>query len=235
MTSAAKQDLVRRALGNALQGTLTVPQAAWIGRELLTSEPDLEAVYRQLATGPSASLHRCKSGELDSCWLAMGVADVAGLTLRDGEAVLVEHLGAWYTESQRRSLALSHATFTRLRGDCDAGDLTSCDGILLTSYEQLVPLDRDARTALVSVALEMGGRGSFARFGEPAAFPADFREIISRTARTEADAVMAEWHRRVIAAKPDRPRADREARVGSLLWILLFTAFAARSTRWRLG
>jgi hypothetical protein len=236
MSEAAIDAAVREAVGRGLQATLLAPQMSWIGPGLLTAEPNLEGVYRQLVVGLSPTLRRCLAGELDACWLAMGVTDVVGLQLSDGAASpMLEHLAQWYSEPQRTSLALSHRTFTRLRAECEAGDLRSCDEVLLSSYDQLVPLDREARTSLAAVALEMGGRGSFARLREPAAFPPDYRAIISRTAGADAYEVMATWHERVIAAKPDRPRADREARVGSLLWILLFMAFAARSTRWRLA
>ena len=235
MSDAAIDAAVRAAVGRGLQATLVAPQVSWVGQGLLTAEPNFEGVYRQLALGPSPTLRRCHAGELDACWLAMGVTDVAGLKLEDGSEPLRERLVLWYTEPQRRSLALSHTSFTKLRAACEAGDLESCDEVLLSSYEQLVPLNRDARTSLAAVAIEMGGTGSFARFREPVAFPPDYREIIARTAGVDADEIMARWHERVMAAKPDRPRADREARVGSVLWILLFMAFAARSTRWRLA
>jgi hypothetical protein len=234
MSSAAKEALVRTAVGDALEATLSGPQIYWAGATLLTSIPDLEAVYRHLATGLSASLRRCKAGDLEACWLGMGATDVTGLELPDGREVLHQHMEAWYTESQRRSVAVSLARTSRARDRCAAA-LAGCEETLLENYEALAPLGREARSSLVGIALEMGGPGSFARFRAPLAFPPDYRQLISRTAGVDADLVMAEWHRRVIAAKPDRPRADREARVGSVLWILLFTALAARSTRWRLG
>jgi hypothetical protein len=216
---------VLSAVGVALQTALPLPQLTWVEHEMFSESPDWEASYRRLTVGLSPTLRRCKSGELESCWMAMG---------ETGSEQMIDDLGIWYTEAQRLALGRSSARLSSQRASCEKGELDACDRHLLEVYGSLIPLG-DARGSLVSVALEMGGEGALVRFAESATLPPDFRKVLANTAGTDADAVMTEWHHRALAAKPDRPRADQQARVGTLLWMLLFMAFATRSSRCRLG
>jgi hypothetical protein len=70
---------------------------------------------------------------------------------------------------------------------------------------------------------------------EPNPPESDLRALVAKTSATNPDRVMAEWRKRVLAAKPDRPNADTLARYGALVWVLFLSVFATRSTRWRLG
>jgi hypothetical protein len=134
---------------------------------------------------------------------------------------------------------------TQLDGCVRIDSGRDCDKAITEFHDRLTPLGDLARASLVSVALEMGGRGSLARLiafrGSPTGLdllkegPADHREMIARTANTDADAVMGEWLRRVRAARPDRAGENRESRLGSFLWIAVLMSLATRSTRWRLG
>jgi hypothetical protein len=216
---------VLAAVGVALQAALPLPQVNWIQHEMFSKGVDWEASYRRLSVGLSPTLRRCKSGELESCWSAMG---------ETGSDRMIDDLAIWYTEAQRLALGRSTARLSSQRASCAKGELEACDQYLMEVYGSLVPLG-EARGTLVTLALEMGGDGALVRFADSATLPPDFRKVLANTAGTDADAVMTEWHRRALAAKPDRPRADQQARVGTLLWILLFMTFAARSTRWRLG
>jgi hypothetical protein len=216
---------VRTAVANAVQGTLRLPQATWIDPGMFSREPDWESIYRRLTVGLSAPVVRCRGGELESCWIAMGVT----------RSEPIQDLSLWYTVEQRRAIGSSGARLNTRKAACERGDMDVCDEGLLELYGQLIPLGGAARATLVSLALEIGGEGALARFAQPVVFPVDFREILSETSGVDADTLMAEWRRRALAAKPDRPHADRQARVGTVLWILLFMTFAARSTRWRLA
>jgi hypothetical protein len=237
----ATERLVFRAVGQSLTSNLPTRQRLLIGPALF-HDPDLEAVHRELILGAkppswmssyggppirftdhalsiSPILHRCRAGDVSSCWVAIGVT---------GNAEPIEDIKLWYGDSLMESLIEGGA-------DCASERLRSlCWDMFAEDRDRLRPLGLASRQSLVNVAIEMGGPGAFSRFATPVTED-DPRALIATTARNDADVVMAEWLRRVEAAKPDRAATDKEARFGAALWILLFAALATRSSRWRLG
>jgi hypothetical protein len=220
------EEKVRAAVESALHASLPGPQSWLLGRGSLARPVELETVYREMATGMSPTLSRCASGHLGSCWAAVGVTQTHDPT---------DRVRSWYTEDQRRTIVQANARARLFSSNCAGDDIQVCDALLADKWESLVPLGFAGRSSLAVLAIEMGGDGAFHRFAAPLPTPADYRDLIARTAGTSADHVMTEWHRRVVAAKPNRPRTEREARFGALFWILFFVALSSRSTRWRLG
>jgi hypothetical protein len=250
------EEEVRSLVGRAMNRSLPMEQAAWIDPALITKTPNLVDTYRELVTGMSATLDLCLAGNLESCWSALGVTPSMDP---------VEDIHAWYTEGQiERALHLWPGYSGGRRG-CLDGQLLNCENTLKIMRTQVTPLGPASRAALASTAIELGGEGAYHRFAEPIAppirpseragiesaraladdsfqrvaqplvDPVDLREVIGRTAGMDPDLVLAEWRRRVIAARPDGPGADSGVRYATVLWILFFTAFSTRSTRWRLG
>lgn len=231
---------VRRAVGQVLAEALPEPQGSWSNRQPIGFMPDLRGVYRQLVVGRSETAARCREGDLEACWSAMGATGSGDL---EG---LIADLRLWYTPDQRRRLVEATTRPYGTRGRAaewlacvEGGQQAACDRFLVTAYSLLIPLDRHARASLAMVALDMGGDGALARFAEPVVAPSGSlsnpRDLLARTAGTDADAVMAEWLRRVAAVRPDRAGLGRGERFLAFLWILFFVALSTRSTRWRLG
>jgi hypothetical protein len=248
------QRAVDDAVASALSVNLPKAQREWAS-DRVGFEPDFEAVHRELVLGvkpptigcsgcspkvrlashafsQSAPLVACRAGDTDACWNAFGATgnvdfsqDLALWHGRDAPVRWVEPLGQ----------------------GCGRDHPAYCEEALSFYWDELAPLGDASKASLVSVALEMGGRGSLIRFKETRGYhtnaggnrelgeATDYREILSSAADASPDAVMSEWLRRVQAAKPDRAETDKEARFGAILWITLFIALATRSTRWRLG
>jgi hypothetical protein len=217
---------VRAAMSAALLATMPAEQRAWLSPAQITATPELASVQRELVVGLSATLGLCRAGRLVACWSAMGVT---------GSSDPVHNLRVWFTEAQRRALAESLRRQGYTPGACAEGDMDSCDSYLVDLRKTFVPLGAAARASLVSVALDLGGEGALRRFAQPLGEDESMRDAISRAAGLGADQVMEEWLERVLAAEADARASEKEARFGTVLWILVFMALSARSTRWRLG
>jgi len=115
---------------------------------------------------------------------------------------------------------------------CLDGDLESCTGALGLSGAP-AELGTEARALVVLEAVRLGGEGGWGRLIErPDAAPLD---ALAYAAGTDGPSVVAAWRETVLAARPEI-HAGLGGQAGrALLWILMLVAFAARSTRWRLG
>ena len=83
------------------------------------------------------------------------------------------------------------------------------------------------------VALEMGGEGSFTRLISRPQDP--LRDRLAYAAGVPAETVAARWRSRVLESKPNAQAGLLLSPLSLLVWLILLTAFATRSTRWRLG
>jgi hypothetical protein len=250
---AEVQRAVNDAVGRTLSPHLPQAQRRWAG-STVGQEPSFEAVYRELVLGAappilhcagcsghlrlprnafsaSAPLVACRQGDTDACWAAMGAT---------GNGEIAADIALWYGDDFGRWIE-------PLGPGCGRDHDSYCEQAISYFWEDLPPLGDASRASLISLALEMGGRGSLVRLIETRGYrtddngrrilgePIDYPEILSSAAAVGPDELMTEWLRRVQAAKPDRAGTDRDARFGAILWITLFIALAIRSTRWRLG
>lgn len=251
------QASVRRSVGAGLAHAVE-PYWMWAAAEPVGEMPNLEPVYRELVTSRSATTRRCLEGDLGACWIAMGATGAPDLQA-DVELWYTPEQRRGIVRSRYSSSANPTAV------EClELAQQRACDRLMTSQVRRrAVPLGDDARAALLTVAFEMGGPGSLGRFAarlegtagwvDPAITSirqrADapgvlagggdgaeqLRHAVAAASGRPADEVMAEWHRRVTTARPDRDGEAREVRLGSLFWILVFLAFSTRSTRWRLG
>jgi hypothetical protein len=227
---------VRHAVGRRLTDALPAAQRSWIASTAIGFSPPFGRVYRELVLTRSRVTERCRVGDLAACWAAVGA-----LPSDDP----VGDVRAWYTEADRGTRAEAYPTRSEEWTRCVGGDTGACDAFLSADRERAIPLSTTVRTSLVMFALERGGRGALVRLAEPIGGPSegrggespgrshDFRALLGRTARMDPDRLMAEWHSRVMAARPENAGPDEETRLLTLLWIFLFAGLSARSTRWR--
>ncbi len=133
-----------------------------------------------------------------------------------------------YTEAFR-VLALSEAHAAKA---CLAGESGRCaDALSLTeSGDSVRPI---ARASLLRYVLEQRGVDAWRVLESDTAAP-----LVDRMARAsgqDATAMTDGWRARVIASRPTGSAGLGGTGIATLLWVLIAAAFAARSTRWRLG
>ena len=150
-----------------------------------------------------------------------------------------EHLEQWYTRNERRSLAArgqgrlygrdTQRVWDRCVGE---GDVAACDQFLLWQPD-IAPLPAAARESFLAYVIEQGGEGAWSRLLENPELPPI--AALEHASGISIDELAAGWIERVIDHRPDT-FASLIPRGGlAVLWFVFFSAFAMRSTRWRLG
>jgi hypothetical protein len=84
---------------------------------------------------------------------------------------------------------------------------------------------------LIGLALERGGDGAWARLLEDPDMPPE--EALVYAAGVPLVELVSEWRAWVVSNRPQVYAGLTGTSALALLWILLFAALAARSTRWR--
>ena len=207
----------------ALQGWLGGPL-----RPLVDADPQRAGVYVQLVTAPSQASRRCLSGDMGGCREALDLVE-------DGDALL-----RWYpSPRERHSVVLkSSAYFHRdtqlpaLRA-CANGDDSACT-LLLRSFPPgglPRPLTYDARTTLVNVALQLGGREAYHRLVANA--DRSMADRLALAGGVAVDSLLSLWRVRILAARPAPVSVPPFGIWIALGWTALFAACGLRSSRWR--
>ena len=190
---------------------------------------DPGVIYRRLATTRSSTAKRCFDGAVADCVTALGLG---------GSEAGFER---WYTPSEQRALVAEQQSFATHRelgeiwtGCAQDGDQAACDAFLrAVGHNGWAPLGTDDRASLITVALELGGEGAWARLQQdPSATPAQALE--SAAGMPIADVVGA-WRAWVMERRPEVYSGLLPKSGLALVWTLLFAGLAMRSTRWRLG
>jgi len=183
-------------------------------------------VYRRMVTAPSVAVRSCLAGSVQAC------VSAAGLVEDDYP------LDDWYTPAERLRVAAREMPLWGHR-DADAclrHDVKACDAALKASlrpsdYAQVIPLPLDVRGSLLWFALHQGGSGAWGRL--LADSDSSFATALSDAAGEPVEKVVAKWRAWVVGQRPVA-NAGLEGAAGlALLWIVLLSTLAMRSTRWR--
>jgi len=190
-----------------------------------------DRVYRELLFVPSQVNRACVQGDPAACWSALGVdADPADLSrwYSDEEMPLrAAQVGAGHYWPRATRVALLQCGE---RGS--PGALPACARFLAAVGPHVAaPLSLEARRALLWVALQEGGPGSFDRLvADPGMSPGD--ALLAASGLTSEE-LATRWRARVTAAKPTVYSGLGGTGGLAVFWFLVFGALALRSTRWR--
>jgi hypothetical protein len=192
-------------------------------------------VYRQVALLASQSARACLAGSATGCLESFGLV---------GDDTPLDE---WYTPQERRLLVRGQLN-RFVRGhpegvvECRDGGLAECDRLLQGFWDQwprlqdrlwAVPFQAEVRNSLLWYALEQGGEGAWSRLlAHPDASPLEALEAASGLT---GEQLAAGWHGWLLENRPERHAGLGSMALGSLFWITLLIAFAARSSRWRFG
>lgn len=236
---AVPWDMSVAALARLLVANAPMPPpdhafVSWLGgtvRPPTRAAQDRTDVYFDLVTAPSTPARACFLGAIPACRIALG--------LQSGGDVL----DLWYpSAAERRALVnrafadyFGHGATASTVHACAAGADTACDALLrhLPAGALPGPLGAQARTTLVRVAMEMGGRDAYRRLvADPGAPMAD---RVASTANATLDEVIARWRQAILTSRPPSVALPWWAVSLALGWAAAFGVCALRSSRWRLG
>jgi len=204
------------------------PMRAWLTAQ---SYPTSERVYRELATRGSGANRACLEGDLDACMAALGLK-LAGSA---------DRLAGWFSAVERQEMVEAEADAGRVDRDSspyrrcvEENDARACDP-LLAELDWITAPPRTAllRAHLLWFAAREGGEGSWQRGLERP--DARASEVLASLSGRPVDELVAEWREEVIAQRPDVQAGLGGRGTRALLWSLVLTALALRSTRWRLA
>ncbi len=239
---------VLESIRNAIAGPMNwdlaaahAPLTSWAEGNVLVS-PDLPDVYRYMATSVSKTTRACMEGSVTDCSLALGLPmwENGDPRRRISTEERLRYLRAWYTPDERRALAARSGGVWNEDELPDRhlcvydGGLEACDRLLARRVLWgLDPLPPEVRTSLSAYAIEQGGAGAWDRLrADPERTP--MRALEAASGLT-IDELIARWRAHVIEHRVTPYRAIVPSSAMALLWLFVFSAFAMRSTRWRLG
>jgi hypothetical protein len=234
ITNGEETDIVQRlvwAAATVIAGRNDSALATWMRGPLVpVRDPGGErgGVYVALVTAPSPAVRRCYLGDMDACRSALGFVPVP------------EAVADWYDAPRRRQLVRDIENLDEVRGSSRA--YTACvsglsDGDCLALVRAAPPgaipppLPSATRSSLVRTAVQLGGRGAYARLLASAGRPIEQR--LAAASGVSGDSVFQAWHAAVLASRPHQ--VSVEARDGwvALAWGVAFGLLALRSSRWR--
>lgn len=224
-TRARAERHVRSALSDAVAHELQATGiGAWGGADALRDR-DLARTYRGMATAAARSVRSCLAGDTRACVQSLG------LDIGD------DAMSVWYAPAERRRLVLeTHFHPANVSGDlyaaCVEGiDDQACDEVI--GDRRWPPLDARVRGSVVRYALERGGEGAWMRLLESTETSPE--EALAYVSGMELNELIAEWRAWLLENRPVSYAGLGGKSALALLWILIFTTLATRSTRWRLG
>jgi hypothetical protein len=224
------RDMVRQALWSALRDDFPsdTPMREWLYGNGYASAAE---TYRVLATRWPGVSRACLGGDGDACTIGLGLmppssdALTTWFSLNDLQRAVVAASHDWVGDIDRDS--------PTARACVDEGDRNAC--LLVVSGLRSISgtTAPEAHIQLLFHAVSLGGEGAWARaIDDPGAMPA---QVLARTSGLGVNELVDSW---LVDLSASRPAAyaglGRSASV-ALLWLLALTAFAMRSTRWRLG
>jgi hypothetical protein len=183
-------------------------------------------VYRLMVTTPSVAVRSCLAGSVKECVSAVGLAE-DDYPLDD-----------WYTPAELlrvgkrlRILLRHHAADPCLHDDVRACDAALKANLRPPAYAYAIPLSTTVRGSLLWFALHQGGSGAWSRL--LADSNASLATALSDAAGEPVEDVVGKWRDWIVGRRPVANAGLGRAGGIALLWIILLSTLAMRSTRWR--
>lgn len=213
---------VRTALG--LRGGVTTWRADL--RLFEDPEPLWEAMYIEMAATSRPGHRPCYEGDLPTCrYLLRLTGDTTPIT-----AGVTAGLGA-YVEARFRGRANQPALAPSYAACVERNDPDACVTFLdLVGAEVPTMSGRAAGTVLLA-ARDLGGDGALARFFADTA--ASIASRVEAAADAPLDSVLGAWHATILAHRPVETTIAAGTQWLALVWTIVLTVIATRSTRWR--
>jgi|GEM_PF-7014311 len=176
------------------------PQARnWVGGWMAfapKSADTWERVAVTLATSPSSRARDCYGGALGEC---LAVLDRVQNPTKDW-------WHAWYRTPDFRDVVRGWSprdvADSLTRDACvHRGDRQAC-AVAITRFAPPAPIPSVAVQAIVSLAVELGGRDAFARLTRE---HGSLRTALEVTSGVPYESLVSEWQKRAVAAKPSDP------------------------------
>jgi hypothetical protein len=187
--------------------------------------------YRLLATRWPGVSRACLGGDSDACTIGLGLVPPTP-----------EALSSWFSliDLRRAVVAASHAWAGEIdrnspsaRACVDAGVRTACVSALSGLRSIRGSTATEAHILLLWHAVSIGGEGAWARaIEDPSAVPA---QALARASGLGVHDLVDRWAVDLSARRPAAYAGLGRSASVALFWLLALTAFAMRSTRWRLG
>jgi hypothetical protein len=193
-----------------------------------TKDPLWTLVYTELVTAPSRATKGCFAGALDDCRAALGFVP---------DSLQFER---WYAGQPTEWLVHRFAAIARTSGlaavysSCvDDHDPQACNRIASEMGVGRLPppLGEGARTLLLHLALERGGRDAASRLLADSTAPVEAR--LERAAAIPIDSLVSVWRGRVLAARPESVMVSVAGAWIAVGWAAGLGLVALRSSRWR--
>jgi len=220
------QQKATETIGNVLMRGMPSELYAWSGGQPRVQPQRMPWVARELVGTASVAIRRCYRGELEWCVEAMGLGETEG----GWERWYTPEERRLYIQGQRRPYDGRDAT---LWEGCAVAGMEDACRVILQGRDPIVPFRTEARASLLGHALWTGGPGAFHRLRVAEGRP--LLEQLSAAAGVVPDSLLASWRRSVLAARTSAWAGLVRSPIALFFWVILFGAFAARSTRWRLG
>jgi hypothetical protein len=177
-----------------------------------------------IVSSPSPFGKKCVLGDLRACRVFLGFDSVA------------DPLHDWYDAAGRRRIVASdHVGGQRAPGSpaqrCESGDDAACLSLLqLMGVANKPPAPPYVRQSLIVYALNQGGAGSAERLVSSHGTVGD---ALASAANRPVDSLLAEWRSSVAGRGGSSSNLPFSIAIGSIIWIVVCTFLALRSSRWR--
>lgn len=206
---------------------------AWLGGRVLAAvpvEPQHPGIYVELVTTAADAARRCFAGEPGACRDALDLSADP------------EPWRRWYSPADRARVIGESFAYYFGRGRTQA-QFAACTGghddpACLELFRAIPtgampkPLSVDARRAVLTLALRLGGREAFGRLARAQGRP--MAERLAVAAAISADSLVARWRAEIVAARPRPVIVPWWAMGIAAVWVGVFSACSMGSTRWRL-
>jgi hypothetical protein len=183
----------------------------------------LEMAYFNLILTPAISARKCYEGDADRCWDALGLRNVE------------TSWESWYDADERRAWA-RRGMWTS-GGDqvevCPAGTAQCLVYVKARQEDAPIPAQPYTRASFLGFALRVGGEGALVRLNAGDETTSLAERLVSASGLSPDDLVES-WREEVLAAAPPaKTGLSLKLLSGALLWSLVMSGLAMRSTRWR--
>lgn len=183
-----------------------------------------ERAYRELAIRPARAVSLCFDGDLDACFMALGLDENATwedlYTLEEIQIIVRGTPLGSQDQQETRWSCLSERSYDM------------CVALVAERLsEARIPLTSLVRASVVLYALEAGGKGAFSRL-----ISEEERSISERLENASGMGIrelVTAWRVRVMESRPEVTAGLPLSVIVALLWIALMSFFSLRSTRWR--